>query len=118
MIMLPGGTSTFWPSSSISTIVSRLVSGGGVGLDHGRELGPEMLEHGAHRHRRRIAQGANGAAHDVFSHVVQQRQVGSLGFAALNLVHQTPEPARAFATGRALPAGLVHVEVRQALERL
>src|SRR5690606_35038917 len=82
----------------------------------GLELRPEMLDHGAHRHGGCIAESADGAAHDVFGHVVQQGHVGRTTVTPMNAVHQTPEPARAFTAGRALSAALVHVEVGQALQ--
>ena len=33
---------------------------------------PEVLQHAAHRHGRRVAEGTDGAAHDVFGDRVQQ----------------------------------------------
>src|SRR6218665_204746 len=43
--------------------------------DQGFKLGTEMLDHRAHRHRRRIAQRADGAALDVVGHRVEQFQI-------------------------------------------
>src|SRR5262245_33516789 len=122
MTMLPSVTSTFLPSSSISTIC-QFSPGSGLGgrlrdvaRDQGLELVAEMLDHGAHRHGRCIAERADGAALDVVGHGVQQVHVGGLALPPVDAVHHAPEPARALAARRALAAGFMHVEVREALE--
>src|SRR3954464_6931433 len=108
MTMLPAGTETFLPSSSISIM--------GVLSDRGRnlaglvfnvvnELAAEVLDHRAHRHRGGIAQRADGAALDVVGHGVQQVDVFHLSMAVLDAIDHAPQPAGAFAARRALPAG-------------
>src|SRR5215469_3570362 len=109
MTMLPSVTSTFLPSSSISTIcvVFFLRSGLGgslrnVARDQGFELVAEVLDHGAHRHGGCIAQCANGATLDVVGDRVQQIHVGRLAATGMDAVHDAPKPTRAFAAWCAL----------------
>ena len=73
-------------------------------LDMVNKFFAEMLEHALHRHGGRIAQGANGAAQNIAGHGIQQIQIRCLTFAALNAIDHAPQPARAFAAGRALAA--------------
>src|SRR5262252_73855 len=82
------------------------------------KLGPEMLDEALYRQRRRVAERADRAPGDVVGDVDQQVEVLVPALPVLDAVHHAIQPARAFAAGRALPAGFLEVEVRQALERL
>src|SRR5947207_1901527 len=112
--MLPSATSTFLPSSSISIIVvssgsdllRRAADLGGLVLDEVDELVAEVLDHRAHRHRRCVAERADGAALDVVGDGVQQFDVFHPALALRDAVDHAPQPAGAFATGRALAAAL------------
>src|SRR3954464_13524112 len=115
--MLPSATSTFWPSSVISIMLCLASSASGnrdlaVGgrqvrpRDLRLELVAKVLDHGAHRHGRRVAERADGAALDVVGHGIEQVDVVRLAVTVLDAVHHAPQPARAFAAGRALAAGL------------
>src|SRR5688572_29389530 len=108
--MLPSGTLTFLPSSSISTMVGY---GAGFVFDVVHELVAEVLDHGPHRHGRGVAERADGAALDVVGHRVQQVDVFHAARAVLDAVDHAPQPAGALAAGRALPAALMLVEVRE-----
>src|SRR5262245_21459478 len=122
--MLPSGTSTLRPSSSISTMSCRPGSLGGhrdhAGLvfDVVGELVAEVLEHALHRHRGGIAERADGATLDVVGHRVEQREVFRATLAVLDAIDHAPQPAGAFAARRALAAALVLVEVGQAQQAL
>uniref|UniRef100_A0A0N4ZLE3 NAD-specific glutamate dehydrogenase n=1 Tax=Parastrongyloides trichosuri TaxID=131310 RepID=A0A0N4ZLE3_PARTI len=65
-----------------------------------------------------VTQGADGAAHDVACHVVQEVQIFRTALTVLDAVHHAVEPAGAFAARRALAAAFFEIEVRQAQERL
>ena len=95
-------------------VEDRIIEGQGTS----REQWLHAFEHGTHRHRRRITQGADGAALDVVRHRVEQRQVVGAALAVFDAVNDAPQPARAFAAGSALAAGLVLVEVGQAQQAL
>src|SRR5882757_5130579 len=128
MTMLPSATLIFLPSSSISTMVVVASGSGQLGshgralraradqavlvLDVVRELVAEVLEHAAHRHRGSVTQCADGAAHDVLGHRIEQLQIFHAALALLDAMHDAPQPAGALAARRALPARLVHVEIR------
>ena len=90
----------------------------GLVLDVVHELVAEVLDHAAHRHRRRVAQRADRAALDVVGHRVEQVEVFRAALAVLDAVDHAPQPAGAFAARRALAAALVLVEVRQAQQAL
>src|SRR5687768_10113503 len=87
--MLPSGTLTFLPSSSISTMVGY---GTGLVFDVVHELVAEVLDHGPHRHRGGIAERADRAALDVVGHGVQQVDVVHAAGTVLDAVHHAPEP--------------------------
>src|SRR5574344_2866773 len=114
--MLPGATSTFLPSSSISTICLSHSGSGCVGLRRrcnlGFELGTEMFDHGTHRHSCRITQRTNRAPHDVQCHFIQQCQIFWTALAMVDTFHHTPQPASTFTAWRALPTRLVLIEIR------
>src|SRR3954468_16932989 len=106
--MLPGGTETFLPSSSISimSVVSsrsdRCRDLAGLVFDVVNELAAEVLDHGAHRHPRGIAQRADGAPLDVVGHRVEQFNVFHLAVAVVGAVDHDPPPTGAPA-GRPRP---------------
>src|ERR1044072_5256637 len=118
MTMLPSGTWTFFPSSSISSMSEAFCSDvrrerAALVFDVMHKLVAEVLDHGAHRHRGGVAECADGAALDVVGHGVEQVDVAQLALAVLDGVHHAPQPAGALAARRALAAALVLVEVRQ-----
>ena len=63
----------------LTRLIGEAAVGAQVVLDVVRELVAEVLEHALHRHRRGIAERADGAALDVVGHRVEQRQVGNVG---------------------------------------
>src|SRR4051812_5806357 len=98
--MLPSVTSTFLPSSSISTIYVAFFLRSGldgrlrdITRDQGLELMAKVLDHGPHRHRGGIAQRANRAALNVVGDRIQQVHVRSLAVAVVDPVDHAPEPA-------------------------
>src|SRR5690606_39542464 len=104
--MLPSGTSIFLPSTSTSTIAClafRLPClpsdvrrhDAGLVFDVVRELVAIVLEEGAHRHRRGIPQGADGASLDVVGEPVELVQVLRAALAVLDPVDDAVEPAGA-----------------------
>src|SRR6476661_9958762 len=98
--MLPSGTETVLPSRLIS-IMSGLRSGGrmrvradhaGLVLDVVDELVAEVLDHRAHRHRRGVAERADGSSLDVVGDRIEQVHVAGLAVAVMDTVHDAPEP--------------------------
>src|SRR5690348_4032129 len=77
----------------------------------------EHLHEGARGHRRRVTQRADGAALDVVGEVEQQLQVFLAALPMFDAVDDAIEPAGAFTARRALAAGFLEVEVREALGR-
>ncbi|KAG1438678.1 hypothetical protein G6F57_019745 [Rhizopus arrhizus] len=77
-----------------------------------------MLEEATDGHGGGVTQGADGAAHDVACHVVQQVQIFRTAVTVFDAMHHAIEPAGAFAARRALAAAFLEIEVRQAQERL
>src|SRR5262245_56491683 len=91
MTMLPSATPTFLPSSSISTMGTSASGSREFGARGGAlrtrthhaalvrdvvgELVTEVFDHAAHRHGGRVAERADGAAHDVLGHRIEQLQV-------------------------------------------
>src|SRR3990167_3946185 len=119
--VLPSATSVFLPSISISSISLRHLEEAAARALHvlGHqafpvpdvvlELRAEVLDEALHRHGGRIAEGADGAAHDVVGDAVEQVEVLGAPLAVLDAVHDAVEPAGALAAGRALAAGLLEV---------
>src|SRR5688572_3459884 len=79
------------------------------------ELVAVDLHERAHGHRRGVAQRADRSPLDVVGEVEQQVEVLLPALARLDAVDDAIEPAGALPARRALPAGLLEVEVRQAL---
>lgn len=71
----------------------------------------EVLGKTANRENRCISQRANRAAGHVVADRVEQFQIFGFAFAAGDAVHDTVEPAGAFAAGGALAAGFFVVEI-------
>ena len=65
---------------------------------------PEMFQKGPYRHRGGIAQGADGAAHDVSGNLIELGQVLWAALAIFDPADHTPQPAGALAAGGALSA--------------
>ena len=85
-------------------------------LDVVFKLGAEVFGEAADREHGGICQCANGAAGHVVAHAVEQFQIVGTAFATGDAVHDTVEPARTFAAGRALAAGFFVVEIAQPLQ--
>src|SRR5512142_1992695 len=81
------------------------------------ELGAELLDEALHRHRRRVAQGADGLAADAVRHLHELVHVAPRRVAVLDALEHALHPRRALAAGRALAAALVGVELGDARER-
>ncbi len=85
-----------------------------VGVDLRFELAAELGEEAEHRPHRRVAERADGVAADAVRDGGEQRDVAGLARAAREPAADRAQPARALAAGRALPAGLVRVELHDA----
>src|SRR5215213_7523008 len=85
-------------------------------IHHVLELMPVMLEETLHRPGGGITESADGVPFDSIGHVQQQIQLVAPRLSRENALQQPVHPARSFAARRALPAGLRHVEARDALE--
>src|SRR5512142_419801 len=81
------------------------------------ELGAELLDEALHRHRRGVAQGADGLAADVVGHLQQLVDVAGHAVTVLDLLAEPLHPRGALAARRALPAALVGVELRDPPQR-
>src|ERR1039457_4578497 len=83
----------------------------------GFEFVAEFFDEGHHRHRGRVAQGAEGPAEHVFRDVVHQGDVALDAAAGVEAVEQLLQPRRTF-TARDAPArAFVLVELHDALHR-
>src|SRR5436305_12358079 len=71
------------------------------------KLASELPEVRRHRVYGEVAERAERAAEHPAADALEQREVGVDGVALLDSRQQLHEPARPFAAGRALPAGLV-----------
>src|SRR6516164_3747129 len=79
-------------------------------IDHVLELVPVVLEEALHRPGRGIAKGADGVPLDVVRYIEQQSQLRAAGLPGKHALEHAVHPASALAAGRALPAGLRHVD--------
>src|SRR5262245_15220473 len=88
--VVPSDTSIFWPSISSVGMRARLLPGGPERTAAERrmlvELGPVLGDEGAHRHRGRVGQGADGVAHHVAGDVEQEIDVARRRPAMLELL--------------------------------
>ena len=90
----------------------------GLVLDVILELAAEMLEETLDRQGRRIAEGTDGATHDVAQHAVQQVQVFRLAQSVLDAMDHLVHPGGAFPAGCALAAGFFVIEEGQSFQGL
>src|SRR5690554_286509 len=101
MTMLPSGTSTLLPSMVISTIACPDLQifrhHAALVLDVVCELVAEMLDEATHWHGCRVAQGTNGAAHDVGSDRVKHLKVLGSALAVFNTMDHAIQPAGSLA---------------------
>src|SRR5579884_721170 len=86
-------------------------------LDPVFKFGAEALDGRDDGPGRRVAQAAVGTPVNLAADVEQQVNVAGLPAAGGDAVEYLIHPARAFAAGRALPTGLVHVELGGALHQ-
>src|SRR5205085_6636042 len=96
---------------------NRAVEGAALLGDVLLELAPELAHEAEHRHRRAVAERADGVADDVGRDVGDLVELSHVAVAVLDLVEDAIDPAGALAAGRALTAGLVLVEARQVERR-
>src|SRR3984957_9129119 len=82
-------------------------------LDLGSEMGDEPLN----RPGCGVAEGANRMPFDLLGDVQQHVDLAFLRATLNHALHDAPHPSGAFATGRALAAALMLVEIRQAGNR-
>ena len=82
------------------------------------EFVPELLEDGERRHGRGVAQRAECIAQDVSRHLVHQIRVFASSQSFVKTVEQLFQPSGALAARHAPTAGLVRVEVHDALRHL
>src|SRR3954454_16022530 len=75
------------------------------------ELGPELLDHRADRHRHRVAEDAQAVADDPALDAREDVEVHRGRLAVLDALDHLHGPVRALAARRALAAGLVAVEL-------
>src|SRR6516225_2302788 len=122
-----GGTSTSLLSTMslvIDVLLRRLcdrrvehagrISIRGILIDAPFDLGTKMPQQPLHRPSRAIAERADGVALDLGGDVPQQVDLALVGAALGHAREHTPHPAHALATGRALPATLVLIEIGDA----
>src|SRR5438309_12038291 len=86
--------------------------GAPAGPDMLAKLVAELVDVARDRHRGRVAERAEAVAEDPVAHVEQEVELVLLGAAVLDPVQELHHPARPLATRCALPARLVHVELR------
>src|SRR3954465_12428422 len=87
-------------------------------LDVRLELAAELAQVALHRIHREVAQRAQRAPEDARAAALDQIQIRVLAAAVLDLLQELDEPASPLAARRALPAGLVHVELLRAEREL
>src|SRR6185437_16970885 len=116
----PCGTCTARPSTSmLSSLASDILRHEAVlVLDVVLEFGAEVLDEALHRQCGGVAERADRAAKDVVGDRRQDVQILGAARAVLDPVDHPPQPARAFAARRALPAGFLVIEVRQPQQAL
>src|ERR1700694_2357515 len=85
-------------------------------VDHVFELVTVVLQEALHGPRRRIAQRADRMALDAIGDIKKERELLTARVAGKHAPQQAIHPPRALAAGRALSAGLGHVEARDAPE--
>src|ERR1700687_5903667 len=117
--VLPLATVTGLPSTSRFSI---LVSDIGrdqalLVIDVMLKLVAEMLDEALDRQRGGVAQRTYGAAGDIVGHVKQQIEVFVPALTVLDAIDHAPQPSRPLPAWRALSAGFLEIEVRQAQER-
>src|SRR5262252_3653241 len=87
-------------------------------LDVMLELAAEVLDETLDRQRRGVAERTDRAPLDVVGNRVEHVEVLATPGAMLDAVDHPPQPSGALAARRALPAGFLEVEVREAQQAL
>src|SRR4051812_21143495 len=82
-----------------------------VFVDAPLDLGAEMAQQSLYRPSRAVAERADGMALDLLGDLHQHVDLAVGGATLRHASEHAPHPAHAFATRRALPAGLVLVEI-------
>src|SRR6056297_3913380 len=83
-------------------------------LDHVFEFVAEVFQEALHRPRGGVAQRADGVSLDLVGHVEEPVQIARRRLALEHAGQHAVQPARALPAGRALAAGLGHVEAGDA----
>src|SRR3569833_2486204 len=119
MMVSPLSTCSVRPSISILSvaIVKFRSDHASLVFDVVLELAAKVFEEALHRHRRRVAQGADGMATDAPCHAIEQFQVFGPTLAVFDAVDLLVYPAGSFAARRALAAGFLEVEIGQSFQR-
>src|SRR5512135_852054 len=109
MMVSPLSTCSARPSISILSvaIVKFRSHHASLVFDVVLELAAKMFEKALHRHRRGVAQRADGMAADVSGHAVEQVHVLGTALPVLDAMDHPVHPASALAARRALPARLL-----------
>src|SRR5689334_22221175 len=104
MIVLPSGTSSFWPSISKSRgMASDVIRHETLlVLDVVFEFRAVVFDERAHRHRGRISERTDRATLNVVGDLIEQIEVLQPAFPVLDAVDHAVEPSGALATRRAL----------------
>src|SRR4029077_15553340 len=90
----------------------------GARADAALHLGAEMTDQALDRPGGAIRQGADRMALDLLAHILKHIDLLDASVARDHAFHDTPHPAQAFATGRALAATLVLGELGEPGDRL
>src|SRR5512139_2325955 len=111
MMVSPLSTCSARPSISILSvaIVKFRSHHASLVFDVMLELAAEMFEKALHRHRRGVAQRADGMAADVPRHAVEQFHVLGTALPVFDAVDHPVHPAGSLATRGALAAGFLEV---------
>src|SRR5512139_2968022 len=113
MMVSPLSTCSVLPSISILSVAIDKFRSDHAALvfDVMLELVAKMFEEALHRHRRRIAERADGMAANVPCHAVEQIHVLRSPLAMFDAMDDAVHPAGAFAARRALAARFLEVEI-------
>src|SRR6185437_8920344 len=85
-------------------------------VDHVLEFMAIVLQEALHRPGGCVSERADGVAFDAIRHVQEESQLLASRLAGQHPFEEAVHPTRAFAAGRALSAGLGHVEAGDALQ--
>src|SRR3569833_1722075 len=118
MMVSPLSTCSVRPSISILSVAIVIFRSDLASLvfDVVLELAAKVFEEALHRHRRRVAQGADGMANDAPCHAIEQFHVFGPTLSVFDAVEHTKQPTGTNATRRALAAGFLDVDIGQSFQ--